>query len=127
MPWWWFVNNTFPEVKGDRDHGDFGRFLKDTWKGFLQQNVIRNPAHNFRWWIGPLQEMYTHITGTVIPISVDWNYYVGSTYGTFRRGGVKYFVHSRLFHLFGMYWYYRIGMDNKTYDYTVKWGKIKEE
>ncbi len=47
VPFWWFVNNTLPEVKGDIDWGDFGRF-KHNFKGFYQQNALRNPFHNLK-------------------------------------------------------------------------------
>ena len=46
-PFWWFVNNTLPEVKGDIDYGDFGRFKKNFW-GFYQQYALRNPFHNLK-------------------------------------------------------------------------------
>jgi hypothetical protein len=47
-PFWWFVNNTEPEVKGDRDWGDFGRYRPKNFWSFYNQSALRNPFHNLK-------------------------------------------------------------------------------
>jgi hypothetical protein len=66
-PFWWFVNNTLPEVKGDRDYGDFGRFRPKNWWAFYQQNALRNPFHNLKiTYLAPKKKGFRKI--------IDWEF-----------------------------------------------------
>ena len=123
-PFWWFLNNLLPEVNGDIDYGDFGRF-KHNFKGFYQQNALRNPYHNLK--INHLklkQGTKTDIKGELILFSVDWNYEVGFTSGTYKVNGRKYFRKSMIWELGRTYLHYQIGMSNNSYLYKFKTGKV---
>jgi len=121
---WWFLNNSLPEVKGDIDFGDFGRF-KHNFKGFYQQNALRNPFHNLKIkYLKPKQGIKTDVKGELNLLSVDWNYEVESTKGTYKIDNTKYFRKSMIWELGRRYFHYQIGMNDNHYLYKFKTGKV---
>ena len=123
-PLWWFLNNSLPEVKGDIDYGDFGRF-KHNFIGFFRQNALRNPYHNLKIkYLNPKQGIKRNVKGKLQLLSVDWNYEVGSTEATYKIKGTKYFRKSMIWEFCTRYFHYQIGVNDNHYLYKFKSGKV---
>ena len=82
VPFWWFINNTLPEVKGDIDWGDFGRF-KHNFIGFYQQSALRNPFHNIK-----IEYLATKKEGFVKVI--NWEFWTITVHIKIGYGKTKY-------------------------------------
>ena len=123
-PLWWFLNNSLPEVDKDIDFGDFGRF-KHNFIGFFKQNALRNPYHNLKiTYLKPKQGIKRNIKGELNLLSVDWNYEVTNTKGTYEIKGTKYFRYSMIWEFCTRYFHYQIGMSDNNYLYKFKTGKV---
>ncbi len=123
-PFWWLLNNSLPEVKGDIDYGDYGRF-KHTFIGFYKQNALRNPYHNLKVkYLKPKQGIKRNVKGELMLLSVDSNYEVGNTKGTYTIKGTKYFRRSMIWEFCTRYFHYQIGFENHKYLYKFKTGKV---
>jgi hypothetical protein len=120
-PFWWFLNNTLPEVEGDIDFGDFGRF-KHNFIGFYRQNALRNPTHNLKLWLSPPKGDKENVIGELKMLSTQWDYKVGKRSATYTIKGVKCFRKSMIKEFGKFYLYYNIGFDDKWYNYTIKIG-----
>jgi len=125
---WWFLNDAPAYDKNDRDVGDFGRFSED-FKGFFQQNVMRNPAHNLSLLLGPYNTNITNVKGDMNLLSVDWGHYKpGFTFATYKAEGRSYFRMSWIWEFSKTrFWHGQLGMSSNTYVYKMKWGNISDK
>jgi len=108
VPLWWFLNDTV----GGKDAGDYGRF-KHNFKGFYQQNAIRNSHWNLKLLVSPKVGKKVNKKG-----KLTWrNYKIkGWQFATYEIKGTKYFRWS-----YSAGWFYfQFGASHNRYIYKIK-------
>jgi hypothetical protein len=120
-PLWWFLNDSVPLSNTDIDSGDFGRF-EHNFKGFFQQNAMRNSHWNLRLLLKPKYGKHYDIKGDLRELSTERNPQLDFRFGTFKYNNKKYFRLSWIVKVY--YWYHhgKFGMSNHSLnlDGTVK-------
>ena len=124
-PLWWFLNDTEPYDKNDKDWGDFGRF-NSNFIGFYRQNALRNSHWNFRLNVlKPKKGEKINVKGELKLLSLNWNFKLGSTFATYKIRETKYFRYSLIKKVWKYYINIQLGAADNRYLFKFKKRKIK--